>query len=115
MLEFRAMNHKLVIDRSTFFAINDPRILRLSESNIRPVNKIEFDRFVNKTQEGISNIFGLTYYINESNGFVDVYQFFTETPEPKQATVNYDLKNGPNPFFTIMSRRARPAFAMKLL
>lgn len=115
MLEERASKNNLVIDRTTFFGINDPRILRLGESNVRPVNKHEFNRYVNKTQEGITHITGLTYYIEESTGFVNVYRFFTELMEPKLSTVEYDLRKGPNPFGALISKRGKARISMNLV
>jgi hypothetical protein len=108
----RVSRHNLILDRSTFFEINDPRILRLSEPSTRQVNKKEFYRYINKTQEGISSITGLTYYIDESTGFVEVYKFFTQTPEPKETTVEYDLRKGPIPFGRFIPRRTRPRLSM---
>jgi hypothetical protein len=115
MLQHRVEQHNMTIDRSTFFAINDPRILRLSESSIRPVNRTEFDRYVNKTKEGISEINGLTYYIDESTRFVQVYRFFTQTQEQIQSTVNYDLKHGPVPFKTFVPKRGMASMKMNIL
>jgi hypothetical protein len=115
MLQHRVGQYNMTIDRSTFFAINDPRILRLSESSIRPVNRAEFDRYVNKTQEGISQINGLTYYIDESTGFVEVYRFFTQTQESVQSTVNYDLRHGPIPFKTFIPKRGAARMKMCIM
>ena len=115
MLDLRAKKNGIEIDRSVFFGINDPSILRLSESTIRPVNKTEFYRYINNTQEGITSIYNLTYYIDESTGFVNVYKFVTSTPESKDTTVNYDLRKGPVPFKGLMPRRKRGTISMQLM
>jgi hypothetical protein len=112
MLQTRALNAGLTIDRSTFFPISDPSILRLSQNNIRPVNRGEFNRYMNATKEGISYIHNLEYSIHEDTGFIDVHTFSTGLEEEKEKTVDYDLRNGPAPFKNQNHPRKRATMPM---
>jgi hypothetical protein len=98
LLQIRATKRGMVIDRSVFYKIHDPRIIHLSDSFIREVNREEFDRFLQNTTEGINSIEDLEYTINDGNGFIDVLQFNTTSQENVEKTTDYDLRNGPAPF-----------------
>ena len=98
LLQTRAKQAGFTIDRSQFYAFGDPRVINHAHSEYRLVNRHEFNRYLKSTQEGISYIHGLVYGIDESNGFVNVQQFFTGHQENALGTVQYSLKNGPAPF-----------------
>jgi hypothetical protein len=82
------------------------------DTPIREVNRTEFQRFLNKTTEGISSIHGLKYVVDDSNGFVDVLQFETTVSEVIETRVDYDLRNGPAPFQPQPVRTRRPRMRM---
>jgi len=115
MFQTRAQNAGIFIDRSQFYGILDPSILRLPQGNIRPVNKTEFDRYASGTKEGIKQIMNLEYSLNEYTGFVDVTNFITGTYEVVSNTVNYDLANGPIPFKQLLSRRKNASIKMQII
>ena len=112
MFQTRAENANLKIDRSVFYKIHDPNIIHLMDTPIREVNRTEFQRFLNKTTEGISSIHGLKYVVDDSNGFVDVLQFETTVSEVIETRVDYDLRNGPAPFQPQPVRTRRPRMRM---
>ena len=109
LLQIRANDAKLKIDRDTFFPINHPNIIRLSEPQTRIVNKSEFSRFERKTTEGIYSIRGLNYIVNNETGFVDVLSFDTHVAEQLIHRTEYDLRNGPAPFKNVIMGRSRGA------
>jgi hypothetical protein len=71
----------------------------------RTINKSEYNRFEKKTKEGIYSISNLRYKINP-NGFVDVLTFNTSVNEQVLNRVEYDIRLGPTPFKSILSRHS---------
>ena len=113
LLQNRAIAAGIKIDRSTFYPINDEHIIRLSEPLTRTINKSEFNRFLDKTPEGIYSIRGLNYNINNESGFVDVVSFETHVAEQVINRLEYDLRNGPAPFRNVvLNRPRRPTMSM---
>ena len=113
LLQNRAIAAGIKIDRSTFYPINDEHIIRLSEPLTRTINKSEFNRFLDKTTEGIYSIRGLNYNINNESGFVDVVSFETHVAEQVINRLEYDLRNGPAPFRNVvLNRPRRPTMSM---
>ena len=98
MFQFRVLKNGLTISRTTFFKIGDPNILQLNENMNRIVNRNEFNRYINLTDEGFSSISGLEYDIDEENKFVHVRQFKTEVENNTSENQLYDLRSGNRPF-----------------
>jgi hypothetical protein len=98
LLQTRAIKSGITIDRSVFYKIHDPRIIHLTDSFIREVNREEFDRYLQNTTEGIDSIEDLDYTITHETGFIDVLQFNTASQENMEKRIDYDLRNGPAPF-----------------
>jgi hypothetical protein len=116
LIQIRAEEAGIQIDRTTFYKIGDPNIVRLEESSKRQVNISEFNRFESRTKEGINTISGLISKINDQTGFVDVVAFNTQTEEQLIHRTEYDVRNGPVPFKVLLpNRRGRgtPNFLMK--
>jgi hypothetical protein len=113
LLQTRAKNHGIVIDRSQFYKISDPNLIHLVDTPLREVNRSEFDRFLQNTTEGINSILDLKYLVNDETGFVDVLQFNTTVEEQLDKRTNYDLRNGPAPFKDFVAR-GRQAPRMKM-
>jgi len=97
-LNMRVKNAGLIIDRSQFYPIMDKNILQLKDGLTRLVNRGEFDRYYNKTTEGISSIKNLKYNIDESKYFINIEHFLTEYAEDKRLTKVHDIRNGARPF-----------------
>jgi len=114
LLQTRANNHGIVIDRSQFYKIADPHLVHLVDTPVREVNRSEFDRFLQNTTEGINSIRDLKYEVNDETGFVDVLQFNTTAEERLEKRKNYDLRNGPAPFKDFVARRGRQAPLMRM-
>ena len=107
LLQTRAKNAGIVIDRSVFYKIFDSHIIHLSDTSMRTVNRADFDRFLQNTNEGIHCINGLNYTVNNETGFIDVLQFNTTVQEVLEKRSEYDLRNGPVPFKDIVMRNRR--------
>jgi hypothetical protein len=77
-LNDRAKRHRITIDRSVFYPINDAvNITQIKQSSIRIVNSGEFDRFIRRVNEGLNTIYDLYFTVNETTGLVDVTRFKT--------------------------------------
>lgn len=109
LLNTRAINKGLKIDRSHFYPILDENILQFPHTIKRAVNKNEYEIFKSKTKEGINSIYNLQYTINDN--IVDVTAFNTGRNENKEYTIQHDLRDGNKPF---RSRNKRSG-NMKLL
>ena len=108
MLQNRALKMGMKIDRSVFYKIMDPKIIHLVDTFIREVNRGEYDRFMQNTEEGINSIRDLVYNIKFDTGFVDVLNFETTAKEILEQRTNYDIRNGPAPFKDFVTNKRRP-------
>lgn len=98
MLNNRALEGGLTIDRTQFYPIMDKNILQGKDGIHRLVNEKEFTRFLQKTPEGITSIQNLEYDFDLDNLMINVLNFNTEYEENKQFTKMHDLRNGSRPF-----------------
>ena len=105
LLQKRVLSAGLKIDRSQFYPIMDKNIFQMKDGLFRVINRKEFDRVVNDTQEGIQSIVDLQYDIDESTGFIKINAFTTGTEPDTTLNRVYDLRNGLLPF----SVQNRPA------
>jgi hypothetical protein len=112
LLQIRAEQNGIKIDRSVFYKIHDPAIIHLVDTPMREVNRGEYDRFLNRTQEGISSINDLIYDVDDKTGFINVLNFTTLDPELLEKRTEYDLRNGPAPFQIKKQQRRNPSMKM---
>jgi len=101
----RAVKHRLILDRKQFYPFADKNILHFYDGYLKQVNKKEFDRYVNFTNEGIKSINNLYYNHNENTNMYDIHSFETEFKEDVNAIKIHDLHNGTTPFQHIKSNR----------
>ena len=111
MLQKR-VEKKFRIDRSNFYPIMDKNFLTLHDGITRLVNKKEFDRYIQQTNEGVYSIKNLKYELDEETGFVNVVTFKTDTEPQSKENNNYDLRNGPAPFKGLFSKRRGGTMSM---
>lgn len=108
-IQMRAKEAGIKINRNIFYPIGHHDIVHLRHTNLREVNRGEFDRYKAKTTEGIKNINGVSYEIaaDESNTdlpishyirMVNVAWFHTGTEENAALRKVHDLNNGNMPF-----------------
>ena len=76
----------------------DKNIIQLKDGLERFVNRGEYDRFKNETNEGIQSITQLTYSFDNETGFINVSAFDTGISiNPVQSRI-HDLRAGSTPF-----------------
>jgi hypothetical protein len=98
LLQQRALDAGIGIDRDVFFKINDnENIVHFDHGTERTMNKFDFDKYSRKTNEGLYTILKLDYNIDEKTDFVNVTDFKTGYEEVKHAKFVYDLKKGNKP------------------
>jgi hypothetical protein len=98
LIQKRAIDANIHIDRSEFYPPFDPNICHIKDTVTRIVNRKEFDRFITETKEGIQSIYGLEYNITDSTGFVNVTSFFTGNEPKSEFNTTHDLRKGNVPF-----------------
>ena len=99
MLYNRAIESKLIVDRTSFYPLADKNILQLFDGTHRNMFRSDFDRYVNKTTNGLSDITNLKYSIQESDKeFVNVESFEVGIEYKSNEKTEYDLKKGNIPF-----------------
>jgi len=108
MIQQRAINAGLIIDRSEFSPMFSKNIIQLQDGKYRNVNRGEYDRFLKNTNEGILDINNLVYEYDSNTGFIDVTTFNTGTPAPLMTqSTKFDLTTGSNPFATITNKKPK--------
>jgi hypothetical protein len=107
LIQRRALKANLTIDRSNFYPIMDKNICHLKDGFERTINRREFDRVINDTDEGFQSINTLNYSINEETGFVNVTNFFTAFQESIVDNVIHDIRKG-SAFLLKNNIRGRP-------
>jgi hypothetical protein len=117
MLQQRVTNAGYKIDRNCFFKIGDYNIVHLNNTNLREVNRGEFERYTQKTNEGIFSIRDLLYTTDEITGFVNVTHFSTGHLPDIQKYRLHDLQNGTRPYntkFGLMGNNRRASKRMNM-
>jgi hypothetical protein len=98
LLQQRALNLGIEINRDVFFKIKDSNnIIHFEHGTERVMNKFDFEKYSTKTNEGLYTIFKLDYNIDDNTDFVNVTDFKTGYEEVKHAKFVHDLKNGNRP------------------
>jgi hypothetical protein len=114
LLNIRIRDAGLEIDRSQFYPIMDKNIMQLKDGLTRLVNKKEFDRYVERKNEGIRSIQNLQYQLDDVNGFIHIRNFVTEFSEDTQLTRIHDLRNGSQPFSPPLNSSKKPIIRMNM-
>ena len=111
ILNKRAIDNNINIDRSQFFDFLNTNIIQSTNGNIRLVNRGEYDRYYNNTNEGINNITNLDYMEQPETNFIDVLSFETGMEYNPALNKYHDLRNGSRPFQPLPARR-QPRMSM---
>jgi hypothetical protein len=115
MMQKRAERGRIVIDRSTFFNINDiTNIIQLMHGNTRDMNKSDFEKFAVNTNDGIVNISGINYTIDTDTSFLNITNFKTGYEEQKSETFTYDIRKGNRPIVFNARKNSKATMLMKL-
>lgn len=110
LLNQRALQARIEIDRAQFYPIYDKHIIQLNDGLVRNVNRTEYIRYAKKTVEGWNTIRQLQYSINEEGMTVYVEGFNTGIEEKIADTKIHDLRTGNKPYPDIL--RGGRGFAM---
>lgn len=102
LLNQRAKQARIEIDRAQFYPIYDKHIIQLNDGLVRNVNRTEFIRYARKTVEGWSTIRQLQYSISEEGMTVYVERFNTGIEENIADTKIHDLRTGNKPYPDIL-------------
>lgn len=115
MMQKRAEKGRIIIDRSTFFNINDiGNIIQLMHGNTRDMNKADFEKFAVNTTDGIVNISGINYTIDNEASFLNITNFKTGYEEQKSETFTYDVRKGNRPIVFNARKNSKATMLMKL-
>ena len=98
LLQKRVTNAGINVDRSEFFPWKNPNITQLFDGLERTVNRKEFDRYIQYTNEGLNTIYNISTSFDEDTMFLNINNFVTNFAEVPTARSTYDLRNGPKPF-----------------
>jgi hypothetical protein len=98
LLNKRVANAGINIDRSVFFPWSNKNVTQLFDGLERTVNRREFDRYLQYTNEGLNTIYNISTTFDEENMFLNINNFVTNYAEIPSAKSTYDLRNGPKPF-----------------
>ena len=114
LLQKRVLNSHMFIDRSSFYPLMDKNIFQMKDGLDRLVNREEFNKYLDLTKEGISDIQSLNFEYDATTNFVNVKQFITGTEDIQSKSVPYNLTSGNKPFSTpVRGRRGRAAMGMR--
>ena len=92
VIQKRCLAVGLTIDRSNFYGMKDPNILRANDGFNRIVGKRDATVYKFESPDSIDSIANLNYKIE--NEFINVYNFTTGTDPNSQEYYNYDIRNG---------------------
>ena len=115
LLNLRAQKAKIEIDRTQFYPVQDTSvILQLSNpTKNKLVSETEYTR-ARYTQEGYQHIYNIEMKLDETNGFLNVYDFKTNFSPDKIRTHEFNPDYN-QPFTTITApRNARVSMSMTL-
>lgn len=115
MMQRRAERGKMIIDRSVFFNINDfNNIIQLMHGNTRDMNRNDFEKFAINTNDGIVNISGINYTVDNSIDFINIIAFKTGYEEQKTERFIYDVRKGNCPIVFHARKNSKATMLMKL-
>jgi hypothetical protein len=109
-LQKRVLAAGLRIDRSQFYPIMDKHILQNKDGLIRVANRTEYDRVINGTSEGMSDILekgDLKYDYNSETGFVNVLNFSVRFEKDVSTDKVHDVRKGTKLFEQTPLKMAR--------
>ena len=102
MLQKRAVSAGIEINRDVFYKINDiENIIHFEHGTERTMNKFDFAKYSQNTNEGLYTIYKLDYTLDEKTDFINVSDFQTGYEEVKNTKFVYDLKKGNQPLMNI--------------
>jgi len=98
MFQIRVKQKEIHIDREHFYVMGGKEIIQLSDEIFKTVNRDEFDRYRNNTDDGIHTIQSLDYVIDEENSTIRITNFNTPFANNKSKNTQFNIKDGKTPF-----------------
>ena len=115
MFQDRVKEKKINIDRGQFFIMGGKEIIQLSDEIFKTVNRDEYDRCLNNTDDGIHTIRSLEYSIDEENKTIRITNFNTPFINNPSKNTIFNIKDGRTPFKTVAPvRKGRGNAGMKM-
>jgi hypothetical protein len=97
-LQTRATFFGINIDRSQFYKILDKEIIQLADDVFKLVNKKEFYRYKENTNDGIHTIQSLEYNIDEENNTIKITNFDIPFKNNQNENTMFDITVSSVPF-----------------
>ena len=97
-LNKRVLAANIFVDRNQFYPIMDKNIYQMKDGLFKTINRNEFDRYISRSEEGISSIQQLEYQENETTGIVDITSFSTGIEPTPDSNRDFDIRKGQGPF-----------------
>jgi hypothetical protein len=107
IINIRALNTKLKIDRSEFYPILDKNFFFIYDKDVRDANKSDMKRAVNNVHEGIDTIYNLNYRYNKDSSLLDVITFDNYYGENPNTRFTYSLNNDPPTLGGLLKKHSR--------
>lgn len=115
MFQNRVKDRGINIDRGQFFVMGGKEIIQLSDEIFKTVNRDEYDRCVNNTDDGIHTIQSLEYSIDEDINTIRITNFNTPFANNPSKNTLFNIKDGKTPFKNVASvRKGRGNAGMKM-
>lgn len=96
--QYRALNLGINIDRSQFYNFLDKEIIQFTDDIFKKVNKQEFYRYKEKTDDGIHTIQSLDYTIDEENQTINITGFTIPFQNNSNENILHDISKSNSPF-----------------
>lgn len=94
----RVLQKKMKINRDQYYPILHKNVLLLHDDVYRLVNRNEFERYSNNTNEGFKDIQNLSYEFNKKANLYDINSFNTPFAYVKEKDKQIDLRKGGIPY-----------------
>jgi hypothetical protein len=115
VINLRASNLKLKIDRSNFYPIFDKNIIHIQDVNTRYANKSDLLRAIKDQPEGIDTIYNLNYCYNKETSLLDVITFENYYKENTNTRFIHSLDKDPQSLGKIIEKQMRNKKRMNMV
>lgn len=98
LFQKRVIDSGINIDRSQFFIMGGNEIIQLADEVFKVINRDEFDRYMDNTNDGIHTIQSLEYSIDDKSSSILITRFNTPFPNNPTGNTIFNIKDGKTPF-----------------
>ena len=114
VLNKRAIQHNIHINRSTFFPIDSMEILHFYDEINKKIDKRVLNNTFNKSfieKDGLNSLNHINYQFNHDKNMLDIHSFQSSYSPQNMNVYIHNLKNGP----TIRKKKRNPTMTMKFM